>query len=157
MADSPNPKPTPEQLARYAAAFNSSQTLQYFGVRVAFPDGEKVVASMDTIRPEHRGGLGTSAVNGGVLAAVFDLVIGCTSALVDPSRRTATMQLSISFERPVFGNSLRAEATINACGKSILFASACILDEAGRDCARCQGLVRLSSMPWKTGESPAIN
>jgi uncharacterized protein (TIGR00369 family) len=157
MADSSAPKPTPELLARYAEAFNRSQTLQYFGVKVTFPNGEKVVASMDSIRPEHRGGLGTSAVNGGVLAAVFDLVIGCAPALIDPTRRTATMQLSMSFERPVFGNSLRAEATINAYGKSILFASAFILDDAGRECARCQGVVRISSLPWKSGDSPAVN
>src|SRR5215471_17041461 len=147
MPDPGPSKPTPQLLARYAEAFNNSRTLKYFGVQVEFPEADRVVARMDTIRPEHRGGLGTSAVNGGVLAAVFDLVIGCAPALIDPTRRTATMQLSMSFERPVFGNSLRAEATINAYGRSILFATAFILDDAGRECARCQGVVRISSLP----------
>ena len=30
--------PSPQQLARYADAFNASETLKHFGVRVSFPD-----------------------------------------------------------------------------------------------------------------------
>jgi uncharacterized protein (TIGR00369 family) len=150
-------RPTKEVLARYAQAFNQSKTLKYFGVRIDFPGGEKVVAVIDQIRPEQRGGLGTSAVNGGVLAALFDLVIGCTPALLDPARRTATMQLSMSFQRPVRGDALRAEARIDAHGKSILFSSAQILDERGVECARCQGVVRISDLPWHSEGTPAVN
>jgi uncharacterized protein (TIGR00369 family) len=144
-------KPSAQQLARYAEAFNQSKTLRFFGVRISFPDGEKV-----EIRLEHRGGLGTTAVNGGVLAAIFDLAVGCTPALIDPTHRTATMQLSISFERPVLGDSLKAEARITAHGKSVLFASALILDESGQECARCQGVVRIGNLPWQSEGTPAI-
>jgi uncharacterized protein (TIGR00369 family) len=153
----PIARPTKELLARYAEAFNRSKTLQYFGVRIDFPNADRVVASIEQIRPEQRGGLGTSAVNGGVLAALFDLVIGCTPALLDPVRRTATMQLSMSFERPLQGNSLRAEARIDAHGKSTLFASAQIFDERGVECARCQGVVRISELPWQSEGGPAVN
>jgi uncharacterized protein (TIGR00369 family) len=149
------PAPTPELLARYADLFNESVTLRYFGVRLAFPEGKRVEVRLDAIRPEHRGGLGTSAVNGGVLAALFDLAIGCTPALLDPTRRTATMQLSISFQRPVFGDSLKVIAEPTSAGQSVLFASAKILDSQGVECARCQGLVRISRLAWKSGESPA--
>jgi uncharacterized protein (TIGR00369 family) len=96
-------------------------------------------------------------VNGGVLAGLFDLAIGCTPALVDPTKRTATMQLSISFEKPVFGDSLRVESRVNSVGKSILFASAKIFDSKGNECARCQGVVRISRLTWSAGDSPAIN
>jgi uncharacterized protein (TIGR00369 family) len=148
--------PTKELLARYAEAFNRSKTLKYFGVRIDFAE-DKVVATIDPIRPEQRGGLGTSAVNGGVMAALFDLVIGCTPALLDPTRRTATMQLSMSFQRPLRGDSLRAEARIDAHGKSTLFASAQIFDERGVECARCQGVVRISDLPWQSDGTPAVN
>src|SRR5689334_9192067 len=104
-------RPTPEQLKRYADAFNDSQTLKFFGCRLTF-DSDKVIVTLDPIRPEQRGGLGTDAVNGGVLAALFDLAIGCTPALVDPSRRTATISLSMNFERAVVRNKLRVEAKI---------------------------------------------
>ncbi|HYO58267.1 PaaI family thioesterase [Archangium sp.] len=152
-----DPRPTQEQLDRYAEQFNQSQTIRFFGARLSFPQGEKVVVTLPEVRPEHRGGLGTAAVNGGIISALFDYAIGCTPALLDPTRRAATMQLSISFERPLRGNSVRAEATIDTVGSSTLFASARMYDEQGQVCARCQGVVKLSRMKWASGESPAIN
>ena len=149
--------PSPEQLARYAEQFNQSATLRHFGVRVAFPDADTVEVRLDEVKPEQRGGLGTDAVNGGVLAAIFDLAIGCTPALIDPTRRTATMQLSMSFERPLRGDSLRAVAQIENAGDTVLFASARILNSAGMVCGRCTGVVRLSQSKWRSGESPAVN
>ena len=81
-------------------------------------------------------------MNGGVLSALFDLVTGCTALLVDARRRSATVQLSMSFERPVFGNSVRAEARITNLGSRTLFASA-PLDEKGQPCAHCQAVVAI--------------
>lgn len=156
MPESKPGDPTPEQLARYAQLFNESLTVKYFGARVGFPGGNKVEIRIDQIRPEQRGGLGTSAVNGGVLAALFDFAIGITPALIDPTRRTATMQLSMSFEKPVQGDSLRVESQVSSAGRSILFATAKIFDSQENECARCQGVVRISQLAWKSGESPAI-
>lgn len=150
-------RPSLEVLERYAEQFNRSETLKFFGARIVFPTLEHLEVRLDSIRHHHRGGLGTSAVNGGVLAAMFDLAIGCTPALLDPTRRSATMQLSMSFERPVFGDSLRAEGRIDSARKLVLFASARILDSAGMECARCQGVVRISNLPWQSGQSPAVN
>ncbi len=156
MSDTP-PRPTQEQLDRFAEQFNASRSMKYLGLRVAFPQGEKVVVTLPEVRPEHQGGLGTSAINGGVMAAIFDIVIGCSPALLDPTRRVATVQLSMSFERPAQGSSLRAEATIDSAGTSTLFASARLYDDRGQVCARCQGVVKLSKMKWASGQSPAIN
>jgi len=156
MSDADN-HPTQEQLDRYAEQFNQSQTMRFFGARLSFPQGQKVVISLPEVRIEHRGGLGTAAVNGGIIAALFDYAIGCTPALKDPSRRAATMQLSMSFERPLLGDSVRAEATIDSAGTSTLFASARMYDSQGQVCARCQGVVKLSQMKWSSGQSPAIN
>ena len=149
-------RPTQAQLDRYAEQFNQSQTMRFFGARLSFPQGEKVVITLPEIRPEHRGGLGTAAVNGGIISALFDYAIGCTPALLDPTRRAATMQLSISFERPLRGNAVRAEATLDSVGTSTLFASARMYDDKGKVCARCQGVVKLSRMKWASGESPAV-
>jgi uncharacterized protein (TIGR00369 family) len=151
------PGPSPEQLARYAEKFNHSQALRGFGFQVSFPTMDKVVVRVDPVRPDHRGGLGTQAVHGGVLAAVFDLVIGCTPALIDPTRRTATVQLSMSFERPVHGEAIWAEGQIDTVGQTTLFSSARIFDAEGNACARCLGVVRLSKIKWASGDSPAVN
>jgi len=156
MSDTPS-RPTQEQLDRYAEQFSQSPPMRHLGVRLAFHEGRKVVATLPELLPHHRGGLGSaSAINGAVLAGLFDLVLGCTPALLDPTRRCATLQLSMSFQRPVTGASMRAEAEIDSYGKNTLFASARILDEQGNVCARAQGVVRLSTLPWSTGESPAI-
>ena len=154
MAES-RPKPTPEQLAEYADGFNTSLILRHYGGRVTFPaGGERVVVVVDPVHDHHRGGLGTAAVNGGVLAATFDLAIGCTPALLDPGKRNATMQLSMSFLRPVTGDRFTAESWIDRAGTDTVFASAKILDQQGRLCATCQGLVKLSDQPWPSGTAP---
>jgi uncharacterized protein (TIGR00369 family) len=145
------PSPTLEELARAADFLNHSPPLAHAGLRLSFPRTDLVVAELSEVQPQHRGGLGTSAVNGGVLAAVFDLVTGCTALLVDARRRSATVQLSMSFERPVLGDSLRAEARIDNRGQRTLFASARILDARGQVCARCQAVVALA----RAGASPA--
>lgn len=153
----PPSRPTQEQLDRYAEQFSQSQTLRYLGVRLSFPEGRKAVITMPEVRPEHLGGLGTTAVNGAIISALFDLAIGCTPALVDPTRRCATLQISVSFQRPLVGKSIEAEAEIDSHGKSTLFASARIRDDQGNVCARAQGVVRISTLPWASGESPAVN
>jgi uncharacterized protein (TIGR00369 family) len=157
MSDSP-PRPTQEQLDRYATLFSQSPPMRYLGVRVSFPEGRKVVVTIPEVRPEHRGGLGTaSAINGAIIAALFDLALGCTPALLDPTKRCATLQLSMSFQRPLTGDAVRAEAEIDSYGKNTLFASARVLDAQDTVCARAQGVVRLSTIPWATGESPAVD
>jgi uncharacterized protein (TIGR00369 family) len=150
--------PTKETLALYSSGFNGSATLQHFGAVISFPTIERVRAVIDPIKPEHRGGLGSdAAVNGGVLAAMFDLVLGCSAALVDPTKRTATMQLSMSFMKPLKGNALVAEAWIDRAGRDTLFCSAQIANDAGEITARASGVVKLTDVPWFGGSSPAIN
>ncbi len=152
----PPPKPTLEQLARYADAFNQSQTLAHFGMKVRFPDLETCEVVLDPVLPGQRGGLGSDAVNGGVLAAMFDLAIGCTPALVDPTRRSATVQLSINFMSAVRGARVVARSRVTR-GGSTVFASASIFDAEGNECATATGLSRLSSIPWAADGTPAVN
>jgi len=148
--------PSPEELQAYADGFNRSATLRAFGATLDFPEGKKVRAVLP-VKPEQRGGMGMSHVNGAVIAGLFDLIIGCTGGLVDPTRRTATMQLSMSFERGLAGDRVTGEAWIDRVGGSTLFASAVMLNEAGEVCARCQGVVRISTLAWDAGSSPAVN
>jgi uncharacterized protein (TIGR00369 family) len=150
-------KPTAEQLARYAELFNASQTMRSFGVKIHFPDAETVEAVLDPIAPQQRGGLGSDAVNGGVLAALFDLTIGCSPATIDPTRRTATVQLSMNFMRAVRGDRLVARGKVERAGGTLLFCSSEIRDASGQLCATCTGMVRMSETKWARGESPAIN
>lgn len=150
-------KPTPEALARYVEAFNESLTLKHFGVKVRFPDLSTCEVVLDPIRPEQRGGLGSDAVNGGVLSAIFDLVIGCAPALIDPRRKSATVHLSINFLSPVRGSKLIARSRVTRGGNTLVFAEAEIVDERGDICATATGLSRLSKESWAQSGTPAVN
>jgi uncharacterized protein (TIGR00369 family) len=145
-------RPTADELARLASLWNQAEVLRHLGLRISFHP-ERVVVELPEVRDEHRGGLGTSAVNGLVLAGMFDLAVGSTVVLVDTHRRSATVQLSMSFERAVFGGSARCEAVVDRAGQRTLFASARILDEQGQVCARCQGVVAISR---QTLEGPQL-
>jgi acyl-coenzyme A thioesterase PaaI-like protein len=153
--DTEDLSPTPEQLQAYADAFNASATLGFFGAKIEFADG-KARAIIDPVTDAMRGGLGGKYMNGGVVAALFDLTIGITPALVDPSRRCATMSLSMNFERPVAGERVVCEAWIDRAGP-VVFASAHLLDGQGNVCAHAQGLVRHSKQKWESGVSPTVN
>lgn len=150
-------RPTPEQLSRYAEQFSASLTLRHFGARLSFPDEQTVLLTLDPVPAALLGGMGTDAVNGGALAAVFDVAIGCTPALLDPTTRSATVQLSMSFQRAVRGTRLTARARVLRAGGTLLFSEARIYDQQGVECASCQGVVRLSAQKWASGESPAVN
>lgn len=146
---------TRDGIDRYARAFNESEVLGMFGIEIQFPDLETVEAVIDEARPGHMGGLGDhQAINGGVLAALYDLVLGCSAALVDPRRRSATVQLSMNFERPVLGSEVRARAKVDRAGRTLVFSSAEILDGRGEVCSRATGVVRISQKLW-VGDGPA--
>jgi uncharacterized protein (TIGR00369 family) len=140
----------------YANSFNESLTLRFFGARVEFPTVDRVRVVLP-VKPDHRGGLGSEAVNGGIIASIFDLTISCTSALVDPRRRSATIQLSMNFERGLRGAVVVGDGWIDRAGGTTMFSSAEIKDESGQVCARCQGILRMSESHWENGVSPSIN
>ncbi|MHB8879715.1 MAG: hypothetical protein ACYC8T_39005 [Myxococcaceae bacterium] len=63
----------------------------------------------------------------------------------------------MSFEKATRGDSLFALARIDRAGDTMIFSTAVIMDATGAECARCQGVVRRSKLPWISGESPATN
>lgn len=142
-------------LQKYADSFNKSPILELFGVHLEFPDLVTARATIDAPQPGHKGGRGESAAfNGGVLAALYDLVVGCAAATVAPRRQSATIQLSMNFERAVEGDTVIAEASVDRAGNTLVFVSARILDGDRQVCSHGQGVVRMSRHTWK-GSSPA--
>jgi uncharacterized protein (TIGR00369 family) len=139
-----NPTVTVERLAEHARRMSAHPSLQAFGVRLSYPDTSHVRIDVDAIPLSMRGGIGDDAiVNGGALSALCDLLIGSTWALVDDTTRSATVQLSIRFERPLRGDSINGEARVDHRTRRTVFASAEIRDAGGQVCVRCQGLVAL--------------
>ena len=131
---------TLDALRRLAEAWNPSPPMRQLGARLEFTRVDRVRAVIDPVQPFHRGGIGTEAVNGVVLAGLFDLVIGTVGWLARPDRRSATVQLSMSFLRPTTGERLEAEARLVRAGMNFLFAAAEIRDADGEVTARCDGI-----------------
>jgi uncharacterized protein (TIGR00369 family) len=131
--------PTLESLQALAEIWNASPSMQHFGARLAFTRVDRVGAVIDPVNPVHRGGFGTDAVNGVVLAGLFDLVIGTVGWLTRPDARSATVNLAMSFFRPTRGDRIAAEARLIRAGLNLIFAAAEIFDGEGRVTARCDG------------------
>jgi uncharacterized protein (TIGR00369 family) len=131
--------PTVESLRALAEMWNASPSMKHFGAKLDFERVDRVRAVIDPVLDIHRGGLGTDAVNGVVLAGLFDLVIGTVGWLTRPDTRSATVTLAMSFYRPTRGNRIVAEARLIRAGMNLVFAAAEIFDGEGKATARCEG------------------
>jgi uncharacterized protein (TIGR00369 family) len=131
--------PTVESLQALAEMWNASPSMKHFGAKLDFERVDRVRAVIDPVRDIHRGGLGTDAVNGVVLAGLFDLVVGTVGWLSRPDTRSATVTLAMSFYRPTRGNRIVAEARLIRAGMNLIFAAAEIFDGEGKATARCEG------------------
>lgn len=135
---------SPEQLRSEFAFFNELGFIRHFGVRCEILDAYRVRAIIDPVTDLHRGGIQGAAVNGGILASMFDLALGLPGLYrAHPGGRTATIQLSMSFMRPAMGNVLDTQAWIERATSGLLFTAAEARDAEGLLCATASGVVRL--------------
>jgi acyl-coenzyme A thioesterase PaaI-like protein len=131
-------------LERLAETWNASPPMQRLGARLEFTRVDRVRAVVDPVMPYHRGGIGSEAVNGPVLAGLFDLVIGTVGWLTRPDTRSATVSLAMTFLRPTRGDRFAVEGWLLRSGLNLTFATAEAYDGAGRVTARCDGTVAVA-------------
>jgi len=131
-------------LQALAKAWNDSPPMRQLGARLEFERVDRVRAVIDPVMPYHRGGMGTDAVNGPVLAGLFDLAIGTVGWLTRPDTRSATVSLAMTFFRPTRGDRVTVEARLLRAGMNLTFAAAEILDGRGEITARCDGTVAVA-------------
>jgi len=126
-------------LRTLAETWNVSPPMRQLGARLEFNRVDRVRAVLDPVQPFHRGGMGTEAVNGAVLAGLFDLAIGTVGWLTRPETRSATVSLSMMFFKPTLGNRISVEGRLLRSGMNLIFAAAEIFDGNGEVTARCDG------------------
>jgi acyl-coenzyme A thioesterase PaaI-like protein len=136
--------------------WNSHPGMRHMGARVDLSTPGEVRCVVDPIRPEHRGGLGTEAVNGAVIAGVFDLVIGLAGYVHTRGRRAGVAQLSIQFLRPVLGDRFETVARQARAGTNLVFSTAELVDARGVVCARCDGIVAVAGKDRGGKQEPVI-
>ena len=130
---------TLESLQALARTWNEAPPMRQIGVRLDFTRLDRVRAVIDPVQPFHRGGMGTDAVNGAVLAGLFDLAIGTVGWLTRPETRSATVSLAMTFLRPTRGDRIAVEARLIRGGMNLIFAAAEIFDGENQVTARCDG------------------
>lgn len=143
--------PTLEQLSQLEAMWNAHPGMQHMGWRVDLSTPGLVRAFIDPVLPHHRGGLGTDAVNGAVIAGMFDLVIGLSGYMHTIGRRAGVAQIHVHYLRPVEGDRFEVTGWPTRVGRSLVFASGELRDQRGTVCAKCDGIVAISGR--EPGES----
>lgn len=100
------------------------------------------------MRPHHLNSQGFA--HGGVLMSLLDSACGaCGSTQPPPAPRamSVTVSLSVNFIRPMRGTVLRAQGQMTGGGRSIYFAQANVLNEAGQLIAAANGAFKRVDKP----------
>lgn len=140
----PTPNLSPEERDRLLALWNDHPAMRHLSSKVELTEAGEVRAIVDPVEEFHRGGLGTDALNGAVISGLFDMVVGLTGFLHVVGRRAGVAQLSIQFLRPVVGDRFEVIGKPTRVGRNLVFCTAQLIDETGRICATCDGIVAVS-------------
>ena len=128
----------------WAEQFNRLPGVSRFGLAIDLSDTLLVRVTLAAIEEHHMGGLRSRAVNGGVLAGLFDCALGVAGTLQFDPRRSGTCQLSMQFMRAVLDAPLEA---FSACIKrtdNLAFAESALYSN-GRLCATATGMVAVAA------------
>ena len=134
-----------------AQAFNESPQVNHHGIRVNLDDPRQPKVILDPVTDSHRGGIGSSAVNGAVIAAMFDLAIGLLGARFWTEGLAATATLNIQYIRPALADSVTVIATCGEVTSKRIFGSAKLVAPDGTVFAQAQGTLAKGLTPPMTG------
>lgn len=124
----------------WAEKFNQLPAVRRFDTAVDLSDGAIVRVFVETIREHHLGGLRLRAVNGAMLAGLFDCALGVAGTLQFLDKRTGTCELSLKFMRAVFEAPIEAFAACVKRTETLAFTESALYSN-GRLCATATGLV----------------
>ncbi len=121
------------------AIYNRSVQLQHLGARIDLsqPDTPKVF--IDELKDFHGGGIGSEAVNGGVIATMADLALGLLGLKHFKEGMTATAQLTIHYLKPFRTHSISAEAHTQKVLGNRIFGTVELSNDKNEVCAIAYG------------------
>lgn len=139
---------TPDQLAGFLAHFNKLDAITHFGATVETRENHLVLVELANVKTHHQGGLGTHAVNGAVVAGLFDCGLGVAGLLQFPGRRSGTTELSVKFLRPVLGEQVRVYAAAIKTADNVAFVEGMLFSGKAL-CATASGMVATTAHSLK--------
>lgn len=140
----PMSRPAAER-SQWQDTFNRLPAAQHYGFRVDLTDPQFVAIHLGEIQPWHRGGLGTAAVNGAVIAGMFDIGLGLAGTQQYPQRPTGTIDLSIKLMKPTLGPQVVLYAWAVEKRTHVVFVEAEVHDSSNGVSVVGQGLVAASA------------
>jgi acyl-coenzyme A thioesterase PaaI-like protein len=136
-------RPIPMEAAprgAWADQFNALPAMRAMDATLDLSDPAVVRVHLSEVRPHHQGGMGSAAVNGAVIAGMFDAALGVAGVLQFPGRRAGTVELSVKFMRPTRGASVDAYAITLKRAEGLAFLEGELWSE-GKLCAMATGIV----------------
>ena len=119
--------------------FNRSVQLQHLGARIDMSEPLTPKAFIDDLKDIHGGGIGSEAVNGGVIASLADLSLGLLGLLHFKEGMTATAQLTVHYLKPFRSKSISAEAHTQQVVGNRVFGTVELRNDKGDVCAIAYG------------------
>ncbi|MBY0435532.1 MAG: PaaI family thioesterase [Cyclobacteriaceae bacterium] len=121
--------------------FNQSYQLKIVGASIEMADPKRPAVLIREVTSLHRGGIGSDAVNGGIISMLIDLAIGLLGFPYFAEGMTATHHLSIHFAKPLMAESVRFEAEETHVIGNRVFGHVKVMNEKGEVCAFASGVV----------------
>ncbi len=119
--------------------FNSSIQLRHSGIRVDLSDITKPLVIIDEVQEYHKGGIGTEAVNGAVIAMLADLAIGLLGLTHYSEGMTGTSNLSINYVKPLLAKKVIVSAEQTEVVGKRIFGIVRVMNEREEVCAYATG------------------
>jgi len=119
--------------------FNRSPQLKYIGAKINLTNPANPIAYIDELNEMHAGGIGSDAVNGGVIAGLADLALGLLGLMHYKDGMTATAQLTVHYLKPFRTKSISATAITQQVVGNRIFGTVELRNDKGEVCAIAYG------------------
>lgn len=133
------------EIAERVAHWNGRPLFEWAGIRIVEARDGRSVLELE-VEPHHRGGGGSEAVNGAIVAYGFDCALGTASASTwdDTVRAQVTISMNVNYLRMAQAErSLRLTGEVVTRGRGIVFTAGELRDEHDGLCASATAAYRL--------------
>ncbi len=122
--------------------FNEGEFAKHMGLHISLDNPSVPKCYILTPQPFHFGGVGQDYVNGAVIAAMFDFVIGLTALTYASHGNFATTNVNIKYAKPVKLNGVLVTAECTRKIGRTLFVEATLFTHGDEPCCFAHGEVR---------------
>ncbi len=137
------PKNSVEQ-KQFLTYWNNCSLADIFGFQLYIQNNDPVF-DVTNIRTWHRGGGGSDAINGGIIAALCDYTIGMVGIFNLPDGKKFTTDLKINFKKPLEGSSFKVIGQADQVSTNMVKSNAKVYDQNNLLCSIANGRVLLTS------------